>query len=112
MSTANKRKGAKWELDVVKYLRRWWPQADRKQAGSTLDRGDVSDVPGWTLECKAERAIDLAGYMGEAEEEARNAGTPYFAAVVKRRNKSVEEAYVVMPLKVWTKLVGGDPCND
>jgi hypothetical protein len=36
---------------------------------------------------------------------ARNAGSRWFAAIVKRRNKNVKESYVVMPLWMWTELI-------
>jgi hypothetical protein len=97
-------KGTRFERDVADVLADLFPGVDRQVLRGKQDRGDIANVPGWTLECKAEKEIDLAGYMREAELEAKNAKTPYFAAIVKRRNKSVADAYVVMPLWLWLSL--------
>jgi len=50
--TAAKAKGSKAELDIVKYLKQWFPYVDRRLAGATLDKGDISGIPGVTIEIK------------------------------------------------------------
>jgi hypothetical protein len=69
------------------------------------DKGDIAGLPGWTLECKAEKQIGLAAYVDEARVEAANAGTRRFAAIVKRRQKGVSEAYVIMPLSQFAEMI-------
>ena len=46
MSSASKAKGSQAERDVVKYLKEWFPYVDRRLAGATLDKGDISGIPG------------------------------------------------------------------
>ena len=45
MSSAAKAKGSGAERDVVKYLKEWFPYVDRRLAGATLDKGDISGIP-------------------------------------------------------------------
>ena len=62
----------------------------------------------WCLEAKNHKSIDLAGFVDQAETEAKNAGAKWFSAIVKRRNRGVKDSYVVMPLWMWTELI----CDD
>jgi hypothetical protein len=104
--TAAKRRGSRFEADVVAYLaEHGFPLAERRVMGGTRDRGDVAGIPGWTLELKAERGLDLAGALSEAKTEAVNAGTLDYAAVLKRRNHPVAGAYVVLPLDRFAHLL-------
>ena len=104
--TANKRKGAQWESDLVTALQEnGWPRAERRRLAGTQDKGDVINGPeDWTLEAKNEKSMTLATYMKEAAAEAKNAGTRWYAAVVKRRNSSTLNGYVVMPLSVFLEV--------
>ena len=53
MSNAAKRKGSQAERDVVAWLKaNGYKYADRRLAGATLDKGDISGVPGVTIEIK------------------------------------------------------------
>jgi hypothetical protein len=107
-----KRKGDTFERDVVGFFRdTGWPACSRR--GSqwwTKDRyapdiGDIVDGPeGWALQCKNHQSIDLASYLDDAAQQARNARKPWFAAIVKRRRRHVSEAYVVMPLAVFAEV--------
>lgn len=106
--SASRRKGTAFETAVVNFLREaGYESAERRALNGRNDKGDVAGLPGWVLECKAEKTIDLAGYMGEACREAQNANATSYAAVVKRRGKGVSEAYVVMPLAVFVKEITG-----
>lgn len=100
--SASRRKGTAFETAVVNFLREaGYDAAERRALQGRLDRGDIAGLPGWTLECKAEKTISLAQYMDEARAEAANAGTDLYAAVVKRRGKGVGEAYVIVPLSLF-----------
>lgn len=111
MSHPNKAAGTRWETRVVTYLRKWWPNIERRQLSGRFDKGDILNGPAWwTLECKAEARINLPQYLREAKAEAENAGNYLYAAVVKnRRGKlstgAVEDAFVVMPLSLWADYV-------
>ena len=104
MSHPSKVKGTRYEREVADTLAGYWPKADRQVLHGNRDHGDIVNVPYWTLECKNEQKLRLAEYMAEAEKEAENAKSPYFAAIVKRRGKNVAESYVVMPFWLWLSL--------
>jgi len=94
----SKQKGTAFESEVVTYLQEHGhPTAERRALTGSQDRGDISGVPNWTLECKNRKALDFAGAVDEAAIEAINAKTPFFAAIVKRPRKNIREAYAVMP---------------
>lgn len=105
-SRSNKAKGRGFERDTANFwMDAGFLWADRKTKRGKRDQGDVTGVEGWTLECKNDKTINLAGAVDEAAIEAANAGTPWFAAIVKRRGKNVRDAYVVMPLWLFVELV-------
>lgn len=111
MSNNSKATGTRWETAVVGFLRFWWAEIDRRPLAGRYDRGDVKYGPkGWTIECKNEERIRLPFYMRQARVEAANNGDRWFVAVVRnRRGKlstgAVEDAFAVMPLRLWAELV-------
>jgi hypothetical protein len=103
-----KARGARFEREVVACLRdNGHPYAERAYgAGRPRDVGDIDGLPGFALECKAHRSIDLAGFMNEAAAEADNLGDGVVPVVIaKRRGKPITDAYVVMQLGDWAQLV-------
>ncbi len=107
MTTPSKRKGSAWELAIAKYLvSNGWKHAERRVAGSTVDKGDIYGIIGCVIEAKNEKRIDLAGYMKELEVEMKNAKANTGAAIVKKRGTTdVGSAYAVMPVDVWIALM-------
>lgn len=106
MNTA-RRRGTAWETAVVAYLNEHgYPHAERRALRGTDDRGDIAGIPGVVLECKAVREISLAAIIDETAAEGRNAGARIAAAIVKRRQKGVGDAYVVMTLDGFLELLG------
>jgi hypothetical protein len=102
----SKAKGTAWETALVEYLKvSGFPYAERRALCGTSDRGDVAGIPGVVLEAKAEKVIDLAGYMNEVAAEKRNAGAQVGAAVIKRRSHGTDRAYVVMELCDFVELI-------
>lgn len=104
----SKRKGSQFERDVVAAMRaEGLDGAHRTRAGWQDDRGDIDGVDDWTIEAKNHQRLSEALSLGvdQAEVEATNAGTRWFAAVVKRRGRSARDAYVVLPLWLWCRLV-------
>ena len=110
MTNPQKRKGSQFERHVVDFLRgHGFPHSERSYgSGRPDDRGDIDGIPGFTLECKAHRTIDLAGFVDEAERERANARQRFAAAIVKRKNKPVASSYVVMSLSDFARLVADD----
>ena len=111
MSSYNKAKGSKFETDVMKYLRSLGHFAERLAKAGASDEGDiVTIIAGQTyiLECKNSKKMDLPTFWAEAEKEAKNyakarglPGSPPAFVIVKRRNASTEQAWVVQPLEKW-----------
>ena len=101
----SKAKGTRFEREVADYLAEVIPGVDRKALHGGADHGDIANVPGWALECKATKALDLGGAIDEARVEAKNSKSQWFAAIVKRRHKGTAEAYVVMTLEQYRRLV-------
>jgi len=104
VSNPSKRKGTAWEVDCRDHLRCVFPEVERLPTEGQHDRGDLGHVGPWAIECKAERAINLAGYMDEAVREAGNAGKPYPVVFVKRRNRRVGDGYAVMRIDDWLRV--------
>jgi hypothetical protein len=65
VSSAAKAKGSGAERDVVKYLKQWFPYVDRRLAGATLDKGDISGIPGVTIEIKNHATMKLSEWTEE-----------------------------------------------
>ena len=80
---------------------------DRRPKTGAKDKGDIGGlVGGPVIECKNHRAIDLASFVDEANEEARNADAPFGVAVVKRRGRaSAGEGYAVMDFATFVDLL-------
>lgn len=107
MSSPSKRKGSQYERDVVAFLREYgWPSAERAYGAGRQD--DVGDIDGvfFTVECKAEKSIDLPGYLRELEREMKAAGNEMGVVLVKRRGAAnAAESYAVMPAWLWASLM-------
>lgn len=114
MTSSAKRAGAQFETDVLRWLREKGMNAERLAKAGSNDEGDLvfhadGDLS-VVLELKVRRdkttQLSLGSYLAEAMAEARNYATarslavePIPAVLVKRSNKPLEEAFVVLRLK-------------
>jgi hypothetical protein len=107
VTSPQKRKGSAAELAVAKWLRKLgWIHAERSRAGWTDDRGDIDGMPGVCIEVKAEKKIDIPGYLRELEVEMENAKAWTGTVIIKRRGSmNVDDWYAVMPAKIWAELL-------
>lgn len=105
MSTASKAKGTTAERDVVRYLNRWWPAAERRALSGNKDKGDVAGIPGVVVEVKAAQRQMLAAWRRETEVERLNAGAESCLLVVKRPYKLVSQWDAWMPMSQVTTLL-------
>lgn len=113
MANPNGRKGAKYEQDVADYLNEYLPGCvERRVKNGRKDRGDIAGIPGWVLECKNTKVIDLPGALKEAEREAENAGVTHFAAVVNRKQKHISDSYFVVPLALAIEWLSENPTKE
>lgn len=112
MSNPSKRKGTAWEVAIRDYLLELGFRVNRHSANGVNDIGDLSvDHAGehYVLEAKAQKTLDLSGFLAEAAREAAawaalNKVDPdkvHPVVIVKRRNHGVDRAYVVQELKDW-----------
>lgn len=95
--SAAKAKGTRGETEVVRYLRQWWPQAERRALSGSEDRGDVAGIPGLVVEVKAAQRQMLAAWQRETLKEMENAGATACVLVVKRPYKPVARWDAYMP---------------
>lgn len=107
MSSAAKAKGSGAERDVVKYLKEnGFQYADRRLAGATLDKGDISGIPGITIEIKNHAKMDLAGWTEELIVEMANDKAWTGVVWHKRKGRgSPGDWYCTMPGYVWLDLL-------
>lgn len=111
MANPNGRKGAAFEIGVLKWLRSRGVIAERLRLSGVKDEGDiVTLIAGKTylLELKNRKSISLPTFWDEACAEAANYAkargldvAPPSFVVIKRRNASIERAFVVQDLDSW-----------
>lgn len=109
----NKAKGAKYEIDIMKWFRGLGHIAERLRLAGKDDEGDlVVIVAGKTyiLELKNRKTLNLPEFWSEAEVEALNYAkargigeVPPAYVIVKRRNSSIEKSWVICSLEQWIK---------
>lgn len=117
--SANKRKGTAHETAVVNYLNKRLglvnEDGDLLSAGDPmnarrvvqtgrLDQGDAWALP-FCLEMKDTAKHDFPGYIKQANAEAKNAGLSFGVAIVKKRNANIKDAYVVMDLETFSRVL-------
>ena len=104
---AAKTKGAGAERDIVAYLKEnGFPYVDRRLAGATLDKGDISGIPGVTIEIKNHAKMDLAGWTEELIVEMANDKAWTGVVWHKRKGRgSPGDWYCTMPAHVWVDLL-------
>ena len=113
MANPNGRKGSQFETDVMKWLRKMGAMAERLTKAGAKDEGDmVVIISGETyiLELKNRATLSLPEFWREAEVEALNYAkardigeVPLHYVIVKRRNSSIENAWVIQDLTQWLK---------
>ena len=113
MSAKNKAKGAKFETDVMKWLRSKSVIAERLTKAGAKDEGDIVTVVAgetYILELKNRATLSLPEFWREAQVEALNYAkarglgeVPLSYVVVKRRNASIDQAWVIQDLTQWLK---------
>lgn len=111
MANPNGRKGSAFEIGVLKWLRAHGVSAERLRLSGAKDEGDiVAIVAGKTyvLELKNRKTLSLPAFWEEATKEAKNyakarglQAVPPAFVIVKRRNASIERAFVIQDLESW-----------
>jgi hypothetical protein len=108
-SLLTNQKGTKLETATVNWLRvHGWQWARRIVKEGQRDKGDVTLGDGIpvTIECKNEKALNIAGGQRELKVEMENAGNKWGFAVHKRRGTTnVGEYYAVLPVAVLMDIL-------
>ena len=105
MANPSGRKGAAWETEVARYLADIFPGVERRVKNGRLDRGDISGLPNVCIEAKAERSIDLPGYLDELEVEQANADARFGFVFVKNRRHGIGDGYAVLSIAKARELL-------
>jgi len=106
VTSPQKRKGHAAELAVVKWLRAHGINADRIQAGTHKDRGDVNGWPGVVIEVKDRKAHSWHGYFEQLRRQIANANAYTGVIIAKRPGLTdVGEWMAVMPVTEWFQLM-------
>jgi len=115
MANKAKAKGTAFETAIVNYLNEpkhplGQGSARRLPPHGSIDKGDVEYVVGSdcfivTLQAKAQKAFDLAGWVDAAKEQSVAADSMWGVAVVKRPKKNIKDAYVVMDLETFKSMM-------
>jgi len=116
MTNANKRKGTQFETDVLGWFRGRLPKAmtERLALAGANDEGDlvlmVAGKP-YVFELKATARLNLPEFWRQATVEAQNYArargldeVPPSYVIVKRRNASIEDAWVIQTLDQWANI--------
>ena len=94
------RLGAAWEHAVVEYLKaNGFPHAERRKTEGAKDRGDIAGIPGFVIEAKNEKTLNLPGALKELLAEKHNADVELGACFVKQRGKGVAQGYFVLSIE-------------
>ena len=103
----SKQKGTAAETAVVKYLKaNGFPKAERRALQGSLDKGDISGIPGVTIEIKNHAKMDLAGWTEELIVEMANDKAWTGVVWHKRKGRgSPGDWYCTMPAHVWVDLL-------
>ena len=116
MGKAAKRRGAKWERNLVTYFGKVGKRVSRLRSPGvgdlagwnvavTLDSGEVVNIP-LSIEAKDQAEIKLSTFVDQAERDA-NGGL--FIVIIKRRQKGTGKAYVTTSLECWLKMMSAVP---
>lgn len=106
MSNPNKARGTRFEVAIVAFLQKAGLLAYAPRQFGPDDVGDVHSPP---FVIQAKDYSDMLAAFRDGVEGARiqknHADMPFGVAVVKRRRKPIEDAYVVMRLGDFPDLV-------
>ena len=118
-----KEKGTKFETAVLDYLRVRIGDPEgmihREAQHGNADEGDIKGLYIHTksliLECKDCNKFELSTWLGQAQDEAANAGTDYGMVVFHRPGrggKRMRDQYVLMDLDTLARLAGAEELEE
>lgn len=105
-STA-KAKGRATENQAVAWLiENGWPYAERRRLAGNEDLGDVSGIPGVTIEVKSAAHWAPVRWLRETRTEMANTGDPVgFAMCRPKATNNVDDWVFIVPSEVLLELL-------
>lgn len=109
-----RQKGTEAESAVAEYLRtHGWPYAERRALNGSLDKGDITGIPGLAVEVKyANAGIRMGEWMSETGIERLNANADHGILVIKPSGMGMARVALWLAVMVnadflalWTKAV-------
>jgi len=103
-----KQKGTLAETAVADYLRKTFPNVERRSLSGKNDKGDIAGVPNSVIEVKNHKTYKLAEWMKETEIERMNAKAELGILVVKPNRVGVSQVnqwWALIPLEIITQLI-------
>lgn len=74
------------------------------------DRGEISGLP-WLLHVHRQQTMDFSGTLDRVRERAHSRGFDLYAVIHHRKGHSVHDAYVVVPLSVFARVLSDRPSH-
>ena len=109
MTSPQQAKGDTYERALVRWFNEHgFPGVERRYgSGRPDDTGDLLGLPGFTVEVKNHRRIDLAAFIDEAKVEALNDGRGTLPVVICKRPRKGDpgDHYVIMEVRAFAELV-------
>ena len=108
--TYNRRKGAAFEIDVMKWFRKMGVLAERLRLSGKEDEGDLVVIvagESYIFELKNTKSLNLKEFWDEAQVEASNYAKhrgidkPFSYVLFKRRGAGIHKAWVIQDLTQW-----------
>ena len=78
---------------------------ERRVKNGRLDRGDITGLGSVVIEAKAERVIDLPGYLGELDVEQANDHARFGFVFIKNRRHGIGDGYAVLSIAKARELL-------
>lgn len=108
----NRRKGATFELNVMKWFRSLGITVERLRLSGKNDEGDIAVIVGagtYLFECKNTATLKLDEFWRQVEVEAKNyakarkVDVPFHYVLWKRKQKGINKTWVIQDLEQWLK---------
>jgi hypothetical protein len=108
VANKSKQKGTAWETAVVNYFKEHDLYAHRLPLSGAVDKGDVELLANGkviTVQCKAAKAFDLAGWLAATEAQSLAADTNHGVLIVKAPGKNISRAYVIQSFESYVRTL-------
>jgi len=105
VASKNKARGTRWESAIRDWFNAKRLKSYRPAQNGGADLGDVHVDGLVVVQAKDAHASRYVEWVADAKQQASNAGFPFGVVVHKSRNRSIEDARVVMDLGTFGELV-------